>query len=248
MELAQRIEVGLATEVDGSFSPLNREQWIMIVAALRASSPAQVSDERALGLAMAISNGKVSAIQGAVDIMMYATDAIEQEKRHDKLPPEDIDALTGAADDQGKFAQLDEASPAQEPVTTEPVMSVYHKALEDCLGCITAAEIEGLHETINSLRDSEHFAVEDVFRLIDIIERRLMWVRNYAEPALASPAPPQPGRDAVIEECAKAMPTNWCDSLLTGPKASKIPVDCHGVERLLRGIQDRIRALTGEPK
>jgi hypothetical protein len=41
MELAHRIEVGLATEVDGSFSPLNREQWIMIVAALRASSPAQ---------------------------------------------------------------------------------------------------------------------------------------------------------------------------------------------------------------
>jgi hypothetical protein len=31
--------------------------------------------------------------------------------------------------------------------------------------------------------------------------------------------------------------------LLTGPQASKIPLDCSGVEKLLRGIQDRILAL-----
>lgn len=50
-------------------------------------------------------------------------------------------------------------------------------------------------------------------------------------------------RDAVIEECAKCIPTNWCDPLLTGPTAGKTPLDCRAVEQLLRGIQDRIRAL-----
>lgn len=50
-------------------------------------------------------------------------------------------------------------------------------------------------------------------------------------------------RDAVIEECAKCIPTNWCDELLSGPGAPKGPLDNRGVEQLLRGIQDRIRSL-----
>jgi hypothetical protein len=50
-------------------------------------------------------------------------------------------------------------------------------------------------------------------------------------------------RNAIIDECARAVPTNWCDPLLTGPQASKTPLDGDGVEKLLRGIQDRIRAL-----
>lgn len=50
-------------------------------------------------------------------------------------------------------------------------------------------------------------------------------------------------RDLVIEECAKCVPTNWCDELLTGPGAPKGPLDNRGVEQLLRGIQDRIRSL-----
>jgi hypothetical protein len=50
-------------------------------------------------------------------------------------------------------------------------------------------------------------------------------------------------RNLAIDDCAKAVPTNWCDPLLTGPQASKTPLDGSGVERLLRGIQDRIRAL-----
>jgi hypothetical protein len=49
-------------------------------------------------------------------------------------------------------------------------------------------------------------------------------------------------RDAVIEECAKCIPTNWCDPLLTGTEAPKGPFDNRDLERLLRGIQDRIRA------
>jgi hypothetical protein len=50
-------------------------------------------------------------------------------------------------------------------------------------------------------------------------------------------------RDTIIDECAKLVPTNWCDHLLTGPGAPRVPLDCRGVEQLLRGIQDRIRAL-----
>ena len=50
-------------------------------------------------------------------------------------------------------------------------------------------------------------------------------------------------RDLVIEECASAVPTNWCDVLLTGPAAPKGPLDNRDVEQLLRGIQDRIRGL-----
>lgn len=50
-------------------------------------------------------------------------------------------------------------------------------------------------------------------------------------------------RAAVIKECAACVPTNWCDELLTGPGAPKHPLDNRGVEQVLRGIQDRIRAL-----
>lgn len=49
---------------------------------------------------------------------------------------------------------------------------------------------------------------------------------------------------AIAEErarCANLVPTNWCDPLLTGPEAAKLPLNEHGVEKLLRGIQDRIR-------
>lgn len=43
------------------------------------------------------------------------------------------------------------------------------------------------------------------------------------------------------ERCARLVPTNWCDPLLTGPKAPKLPLGAREVEALLRGIQDRIR-------
>jgi len=56
------------------------------------------------------------------------------------------------------------------------------KALEDCLGCVTAAEAEGLHEVTEELRGFS----EQTDRLVDLVERRLLWVRNYAEPALSS--------------------------------------------------------------
>lgn len=54
---------------------------------------------------------------------------------------------------------------------------------------------------------------------------------------------PRHDRAAIIEECAKAVPSNWCDVLLTGAGAGPTPLDCRDVEKLLRGIQDRIRGL-----
>jgi hypothetical protein len=52
-------------------------------------------------------------------------------------------------------------------------------------------------------------------------------------------------RKALIEECARCVPTTWLDPLLTGPnKVGNLPA--RETEALLRGIQDRIRALVGE--
>ena len=49
-------------------------------------------------------------------------------------------------------------------------------------------------------------------------------------------------REAVIDECAKCVPTTWLDPLLSGPnKVGNLPA--RETEALLRGIQDRIRAL-----
>lgn len=52
---------------------------------------------------------------------------------------------------------------------------------------------------------------------------------------------------AERERCARLVPTTWLDPLLSGPNAIKTPMGCREVEALLRGIQDRIRALPNEP-
>jgi len=44
------------------------------------------------------------------------------------------------------------------------------------------------------------------------------------------------------ERCAKLVPTNWCDPLLTGKDAARPPLSERGIEALLCGVQDRIRA------
>jgi len=46
---------------------------------------------------------------------------------------------------------------------------------------------------------------------------------------------------AERERCARLVPTNWCDSLLTGKDVARPPLDGRAVEALLRGVQDRIR-------
>ena len=50
--------------------------------------------------------------------------------------------------------------------------------------------------------------------------------------------------DAVAaerERCARMVPTNWCDALLTGDGVARPPLGERSIEALLRGIQDRIR-------
>lgn len=48
---------------------------------------------------------------------------------------------------------------------------------------------------------------------------------------------------AGLESIADAVPTNWCDPLLTGKNAAigNPPYDCQDIERLLRGIKERIQ-------
>lgn len=53
----------------------------------------------------------------------------------------------------------------------------------------------------------------------------------------------------LVEQCAAAVPSNWCDHLLSGRDAPKLPLDGPAVERLLRGVAARIREMkVTEPK
>lgn len=52
------------------------------------------------------------------------------------------------------------------------------------------------------------------------------------------------GETDGISRADKCVPTNWCDPLLTGKDSiGQPPYDCRHIEKLLRGVQDRIRAL-----
>lgn len=53
-------------------------------------------------------------------------------------------------------------------------------------------------------------------------------------------------RQAIIDECARCVPTSWLDPLLSGRnKVGDLPA--RETEALLRGVQDRIRALKNLP-
>ena len=49
--------------------------------------------------------------------------------------------------------------------------------------------------------------------------------------------------NSLVEDCASCVPANWLDPLLSGNDAPPMPLDCPKVERLLRGVAERIRAL-----
>lgn len=49
--------------------------------------------------------------------------------------------------------------------------------------------------------------------------------------------------NALVEECANQVPSNWLDPLLTGTDAPRPPLNEPSVERLLRGVAARIRAM-----
>ncbi len=69
------------------------------------------------------------------------------------------------------------------------------EALENCAGCIDAAEAEGLHEVLAEIQEREiYLEYACVERLVDLVTRRLMYARNYAHEALARQAQ-EPGED-----------------------------------------------------
>jgi len=103
------------------------------------------------------------------------------------------------------------SSPAQEPVTTEPVAWRYQRKEWDAL--LWRYQTEAL--------------VNDDF------ETPSNWL---IEPLYAIPAPPQPGRKAIIEECAKVA-ESFRRQMLPGDD-----------QILIRKIEDAIRALIGDPK
>ncbi len=83
---------------------------------------------------------------------------------------------------------------------------------------IRDAKIAGL---VNRLVEHSPWMAMDVREYIEQIERR---------------------RDALLN-LPNLVPTNWCDPLLTGPDSiCGPPYDCRAIEKLLRGIQDRLRA------
>lgn len=61
---------------------------------------------------------------------------------------------------------------------------------------------------------------------------------------------PRPGGFILREDALAAIPTNWLDSLLTGPDAAlRAGYSYNGddIERLLRAVRDRIAALSVSP-
>lgn len=65
-------------------------------------------------------------------------------------------------------------------------------------------------------------------------------IADYVEPFVAAEV--QRAVGATWEEAAKAVPTNWVDSLLTGPDGiGDPPYHVPQIERLLLAIRDRLR-------
>lgn len=49
-----------------------------------------------------------------------------------------------------------------------------------------------------------------------------------------------------FETILGAVPSNWCDPLLTGSDGINVPADCPNIEKLLNGLKDRIKAIVEE--
>jgi PAS domain-containing protein len=186
MELAQRIEVGLATEVDGSFSPLNREQWIMIVAALRASSPAQepVTTEPVGYQWRFKSHGRWSKwINMECDLEAF----------------EDLQTV-GLKDGRIELRAIYPAIPAP-PVTTEPVGQWYDGAPKKpwSLEWFIAETTVGDRVCLVALPDDWTYdfkTADDTYIKRDKIKRWMPFPDSeYIPPDAIIPAPPHPGRE-----------------------------------------------------
>lgn len=47
-----------------------------------------------------------------------------------------------------------------------------------------------------------------------------------------------------VAKVLSAIPNNWLDPLLSGPKGIKVPADCDQIEKLLNGVRERVRVET----
>jgi hypothetical protein len=143
-------------------------------------------------------------------------------------------------------AALRASSPAQEPITTEPVArdnllaqffshSAINEAMQDSWNDICSdtgchpLDIE--HGKGKILTFSPHHWANQIAKRLFV---------HAVKVHLAIPAPPQPVRDAVIEECVKAARDGFEDAMknyvLIGPSGMAMQ------------MINSIKALTGEPK
>lgn len=115
-----------------------------------------------------------------------------------------------------------ECAAHQAQVSQAPSLQL-REALRECIGCIDAAEGEGLHEVISELRAEGEGPDSWAGKLIDLIERRLLHVRVYAEAALnaATDTAPPSISPASLERLLATRPNsifsrwhiaNWSDS------------------------------------
>jgi hypothetical protein len=86
--------------------------------------------------------------------------------------------------------------------------------------------------------------VEDSGKLIQDLEKLY---DEYRERALAAEAQLSQAKAAALEEAARCVPSNWCDSMLTGPDKVAEFDDGPAVELLLNAVRNRIRALIDTP-
>src|SRR5579872_6368876 len=68
-----------------------------------------------------------------------------------------------------------------------------------------------------------------------------MWLCNVCWPVSIYENCLQGLRPSVAQLALDAIPTNWCDPLLSGPGAIKIPAGCPDIEKLLLGVRERVR-------
>lgn len=92
-----------------------------------------VSDERAVGIAHAIATGKVSAIDGTIQIMDYATDAILQERQFDASDKGVADEVSPPAlTHTGRLANLLVGGPSAAALV-EAVLPKSARSVEDAI-------------------------------------------------------------------------------------------------------------------
>lgn len=150
----------------------------------------------------------------------------------------------------------------QSAAAREQSLQRAHKALKDCAGCIDAAEAEGLQEVIADLHSYFDRSItphaERVLHLLDLVERRLLFVRRYAveslvgapdivHPAETAPAMLKAERERIAFALFASIAPWRSDNLRTFEKA-QLPdagntVGLQVVDQVQRAFRDADTAL-----